>query len=122
MKFDFNPEYTDERLMLVLKYADNDRDILESAMHKAFDEHEANKDLPVRFTTIVKIVDRMMKRKNTPQRWAMLHDLTILDYDGWRVDKKDIHEEISFDEFQKRLMVSTIMMKKINELKEKKDN
>lgn len=50
-----------------------------------------------------------------PEQWAKEKDFTILDPDGWRknslLGQKDFEEEISEEEFDQRLLESTVQFK-----------
>lgn len=46
----------------------------------------------------------------TPEQWADEVGITILDPDGWRIDGKDFEEPITFEDFEHRLVNSTIQM------------
>ena len=50
-------------------------------------------------------------RKKKPSDWAKDEGITIMDPDGWRVDKKSMDEEISYKEYRERVSQSTVMGK-----------
>lgn len=48
------------------------------------------------------------KKLLTPDEWAEIYCIRILDPDGWRIDHKDYNEPISREEFDRRMGTSTI--------------
>ena len=43
-----------------------------------------------------------------PDEWAKIEKIKILDHDGWLDDNKDFNEPITYDEYLKRTVKSTI--------------
>lgn len=46
----------------------------------------------------------------TPDDWAAIEDMHVLDPDGWRRDGKDWFEPITHEDFLARVMQSTIVV------------
>lgn len=45
----------------------------------------------------------------TPKEWEIVTGIVIMDPDGWRVDNKSFQDYIDEDEWNRRMMISTIM-------------
>lgn len=46
--------------------------------------------------------------RHTPRVWCRIKRIKILDPDGWRNDKKSFNAPLTEDEFDRRMMLSTI--------------
>ena len=52
-----------------------------------------------------------MQELKTPAEWQQIKEVTIYDADGWRYDNKNFDEPITSEEFDKRAVESTVMVK-----------
>jgi hypothetical protein len=49
------------------------------------------------------------ERKYTPDKWGRVTGVQVWDPDGWRVDGKSFDEAVTFDEYMRRAVTSTVM-------------
>jgi hypothetical protein len=47
--------------------------------------------------------------RKRPVTWAKLRGIIIYDPDGWRSDKQSFYKPVTEDEFNRRMMLCTIM-------------
>lgn len=45
---------------------------------------------------------------HTPVVWGEKYGVQVLDPDGWREDGKSFHEPITYEEWKRRLWISTV--------------
>ena len=48
-------------------------------------------------------------KARTPADWEKLEGVVVIDPDGWRYDRKGWGDPIRFAEWERRMMVSTIL-------------
>ncbi len=56
------------------------------------------------------MTEQIPNAKKIPTEWEKITGIRILDPDGWRQDNKDWWEPIDEEEWEKRMMQSTIQM------------